>query len=222
MIEVLLIEDDKEIVDILSSYLPKYGMKVVGYNNPLSALESLKIDNYDIIILDLSLPEMDGLEVCKIISKKYTIPIIISTARSDISDRVVGLELGADDYLPKPYDIRELVARIQSVLRRTKGIKANNDSSFSINEENMTISKESVVLDLTLAEYEILKLFLDKKQMVLSREYIANNVNAISWSSSDKSIDVIVSRIRHKLNDDTKSPKYIKSIRGAGYKFIGY
>lgn len=221
MIEVLLIEDDQEIVDILSSYLPKYGMKVIGYNNPLSALESLKIDNYDIIILDLSLPEMDGLEVCKIISKKYNIPIIISTARSDVSDRVVGLELGADDYLPKPYDIRELVARIQSVLRRTKGLQSNTDSSFNVNEENMTITKESILLDLTLAEYEILKLFLDKKQMVLSREYIANNVNAVSWSSSDKSIDVIVSRIRHKLGDDTKHPKYIKSIRGAGYKFIG-
>jgi len=221
MIEVLLIEDEQEIIDILSSYLPKYGMKVIGYTNPLSALESLQIDNYDIIVLDLSLPEMDGLEVCKIISKKYNIPIIISTARSDVTDRVVGLELGADDYLPKPYDIRELVARIQSVLRRTKGMKASNDSEFSINEENMTISKDSVVLDLTLAEYEILKLFLDKRQMVISREYIANNVNAVSWSSSDRSIDVIISRIRHKLDDNTKHPKYIKSIRGAGYKFIG-
>ncbi len=221
MIEVLVIEDDEEIIDILSSYLPKYGMKVIGYTNPLSALESLKLDNYDIIVLDLSLPDMDGIEVCKIISQKYNIPIIISTARSDISDRVVGLEVGADDYLPKPYDIRELVARIQSLLRRVKGLKATSESIFTINEENMSISKESIPLELTLAEYEVLKLFLEKRQMVLSREYIANNVNAISWDSTDKSIDVIISRIRHKIQDNTKQPKYIKSIRGAGYKYIG-
>jgi two-component system, OmpR family, response regulator len=221
MIEVLVIEDDKEIIDILSDYLPKHGMKVIGYTNPLSALESFKIDNYDIVILDLSLPDMDGLEVCKIISQKYNLPIIISTARSDVSDRVKGLELGADDYLPKPYDIRELVARIQSLLRRVKGLKANPESSFCINEENMTISKDSEALDMTLAEYEILKLFLDKKQMVLSREYIANNANSVRWESTDKSIDVIISRIRHKIKDSTKQPKYIKSIRGAGYKFIG-
>lgn len=221
MIEVLVIEDDEEIINILSSYLPEYGMKVIGYTNPISALESLEIDNYDIIILDLSLPDMDGLEVCKIVSQKYNIPIIISTARSDVSDRVVGLEVGADDYLPKPYDIRELVARIQSLLRRVKGLKVSYDSSFSINEKNMTISKESELLELTLAEYEILKLFLDKKQMVLSREYIANNVNSVRWESTDKSIDVIISRIRHKIDDSTKHPKYIKSIRGVGYKFIG-
>ena len=141
-----------------------------GYTNPISALESLEINNYDIIILDLSLPDMDGLEVCKIVSQKYNIPIIISTARSDVSDRVVGLEVGADDYLPKPYDIRDLVARIQSLLRRVKGLKVSHDSIFKINENNMTIYKESTQLDLTLAEYEILKLFLDKKQMVLSRE----------------------------------------------------
>ena len=221
MLEVLLIEDDQEIIDILSQYLLQYNMRVIGYTNPISALDSLKIDNYDIIILDLSLPEMDGLEVCKIISQKYKIPILISTARSDISDRVLGLELGADDYLPKPYDLRELVARIQSITRRMKGLQINDRSYFEINEENMTISKKSLILDLTLAEYEVLKLLLEKRQMVLSREYIANNVNAISWSSSDKSIDVIISRIRHKIGDNTKQAKYIKAIRGAGYKFIG-
>jgi two-component system OmpR family response regulator len=221
VIEVLVIEDDQEIIDILSEYLPRYGMKVIGYTTPLSAIDSFKINNYDLVILDLSLPQMDGLEVCKIISSKYDIPIIISSARSDVSDRVVGLEVGADDYLPKPYDIRELVARIQSLLRRVKGVKAKNDSIFHVNEENMTISKESEILNLTLAEYEILKLLLNKKQIVLSREYIANNVDALSWESSEKSIDVIISRLRHKLGDNTKNPIYIKSIRGAGYKFIG-
>jgi two-component system OmpR family response regulator len=222
MTDILLIEDDQEIIEILTAYLKKYNMRVYGYINPLDALESLKIDSYDLVILDLSLPSMDGLDVCKIITEKYAIPIIISTARSDVSDRVVGLELGADDYLPKPYDSRELVARIQSVLRRSRdSITISSSSEFMIDEESMIIYKSSQPLSLTLAEYEILKLFLHKKQMVLSREYIANNVDSIQWQSSDKSIDVIVGRVRNKIGDKPKDSKYIKSIRGVGYKFIG-
>jgi two-component system OmpR family response regulator len=222
MTQILLIEDDEEIIEILTAYLSKYNMKIYGYTDPLNALESLKIDNYDIVILDLSLPNMDGLDVCKIITEKYNIPIIISTARTDVSDRVIGLELGADDYLPKPYDSRELVARVQSVLRRAKNIATQSSSSeFRVDEESMIIYKEDEALSLTLAEYEILKLFLEKKQMVLSREFIANNVDSINWNSTDKSIDVIVGRVRTKLDDKPKDAKYIKSIRGVGYKFIG-
>jgi two-component system OmpR family response regulator len=219
--KILLIEDDEEIIEILTLYLTKYNMEVFGFTDPLIALDSLKIDNYDLVILDLSLPNMDGLDVCKILTQKYNLPIIISTARSDVSDRVIGLELGADDYLPKPYDPRELVARIQSVTRRTKNNNSLQQSEFIIDEEKMLISKNGTTLDLTLAEYEILRLFLQTKQMVLSREYISNNADSIKWDSSDKSIDVIVSRLRHKIDDTPKHPKYIKSIRGVGYKFIG-
>jgi two-component system OmpR family response regulator len=216
-----MIEDDEEIIDIITEYLSRYSMEVNGFTDPIIALESLKDDNYDLIILDLSLPSMDGLEVCKIVNETYNIPIIISTARSDVSDRVVGLELGADDYLPKPYDLRELVARIQTILRRTQGLKVASNSEFEIDSIKMLITHNSQTLDLTLAEYEILKLFLEKKQTVLSREYISNNVDSINWDSSDKSIDVIVGRIRHKIGDTVKNSKYIKSIRGVGYKFIG-
>jgi two-component system OmpR family response regulator len=216
-----MIEDDEEIIDIITQYLSRYSMEVNGFTDPIIALDSLKDDNYDLIILDLSLPNMDGLEVCKIINDKHNIPIIISTARSDVSDRVVGLELGADDYLPKPYDLRELVARIQTILRRTKGLKQTQGSEFKIDETKMTISQNDKDLDFTLAEYEVLKLLLEKKQTVLSREYISNNVDSIKWDSSDKSIDVIVGRIRNKIGDSVKNSKYIKSIRGVGYKFIG-
>jgi two-component system OmpR family response regulator len=217
----MMIEDDEEIIDIITQYLSRYSMEVNGFTDPIIALDSLKDDNYDLIILDLSLPNMDGLEVCKIINDKHNIPIIISTARSDVSDRVVGLELGADDYLPKPYDLRELVARIQTILRRTKGLKQTQGSEFKIDETKMTISQNDKDLDFTLAEYEVLKLLLEKKQTVLSREYISNNVDSIKWDSSDKSIDVIVGRIRNKIGDSVKNSKYIKSIRGVGYKFIG-
>ena len=221
MLKILLIEDDQEIINILSEYLPKYQMEIFGFTHPKSGLDSLSIEHYDLVILDLSLPDMDGLDVCKIISEKYQIPIIISSARGDTTDRIIGLEFGADDYLPKPYDSRELVARIQSVLRRGNKVIATKNSEFMIDENKMLISKNNQILDLTLAEYEILKLFLYKKQMVLSREYIANNIDAIKWESSDKSLDVIIGRIRHKLDDNPKKPQYIKSIRGVGYKFIG-
>ena len=217
-----MIEDDEEITILLKQYLPKYSMEVIGVTTPSEGIDLLKKDSFDLIILDLSLPEMDGLEVCRLIREKYDIPIVISTARSDLTDKVTGLSLGADDYLPKPYDPRELVARIQTILRRTiKQTKdINNKNEFEIDIDKMLILKDKRPLDLTLAEYEILKIFIEKKEMVISREYIANTVNALQWDSSDRSIDVIISRIRHKLGDNSKNPKYIKSIRGVGYKFI--
>lgn len=217
MIEILMIEDDLEITELLSRFLAQYNMNVNGVQTPTHALNTLKIDHYDLIILDLSLPELDGLELCKMIRKSYDIPIIISTARGDLSDKVMGLEYGADDYLPKPYEPRELVARIQTVLRRYNTVKLiHNDGNFSVNEDKMIITKEGQTLDLTLAEYEILRLFIQKSGIVISRDYIANNVDAIGWESSDRSIDVIVSRIRHKIGSEQ-----IKTIRGVGYKFIG-
>jgi two-component system OmpR family response regulator len=212
-----MIEDDLEITELLSRFLAKYNMHVNGIQTPSSALNALKIDHYDLIILDLSLPEIDGLELCKIIRKSYDTPIIISTARGDLSDKVMGLELGADDYLPKPYEPRELVARIQTVLRRYKTVESiHKDGDFSIDEDKMQIKKDDEILELTLAEYEILSLFIKKIGIVISRDFIANNVDAIGWESSDRSIDVIVSRIRQKIGSD-----YIKTIRGVGYKFVG-
>lgn len=220
MTEILLIEDDPEITELLSRFLGQYNMQIHGVETPSNALNALKIDHYDLIILDLSLPEMDGMELCKMIRAQYTTPIIISSARSDLGDKVMGLELGADDYLPKPYEPRELVARIKTVLRRCTNTQTNTHSDFHIDEEKMLISHQKKVLELTMAEYEILRLFILKKGVVISRDFIANNVEAIGWESSDRSIDVIISRIRHKL-DSTNTQTYIKTIRGAGYKFVG-
>jgi two-component system OmpR family response regulator len=221
VIEIIMVEDDEEITMLLTKYLKQYNMNITSFTTPSSALNSLNIDKYDLMILDLSLPELDGLDVCKKVRETSDIPIIISTARSDLSDKVIGLELGADDYIPKPYEPRELVARINTILRRYKGNTKDDNKEFVIDETKMQIIQNNSPLDLTLAEYEILKIFLEKPQNVVSREFIANNVDAIKWDSSDRSIDVIISRIRHKLGDEPKSPKYIKSIRGVGYKFIG-
>lgn len=221
MIKIIIVEDDKDVSKILANYLGRYAMDVTCFDDPEAALTSLEMDKYDLMVLDLSLPNIDGLDVCKIVREKYKLPIIISSARSDVSDKVVALELGADDYLPKPYDNRELVARIQSLFRRVTESNDKKMSEFIINADKMIITHNNTHLDLTLAEFEILKLFLENKQKVLSREYIANNADSIKWDSIDKSIDVIVGRIRNKLGDSPKISKYIKSIRGVGYKFIG-
>ncbi|MGC9351832.1 MAG: response regulator transcription factor, partial [Sulfurovum sp.] len=220
---ILMVEDDAQITELLEAYLTKYGIEVFSVSLPTVALEKLKIEQFDLVLLDLGLPEMDGLELCKRIKTDYPdLPVIISTARADVSDKVVAFDVGADDYVSKPYEPRELVARIQATIKRYDRFSFHSeDEVFKIDKVKMQISQEGRVLDLTLAEYEIFSLLLEKKHQVVSREFIVNTVNAVKWQSSDRSIDVIISRIRQKIGDDTKNPRYIKSIRGIGYKYIG-
>lgn len=218
MTKILLIEDDIEIAGLLTQYLERYDMEVIGYTHPQAALNSLSIESYDLVLLDLTLPDMDGLDVCKKLREKSTIPIIISSARSDLSDKVVALELGADDYLPKPYEPRELVARIQSLLRRTQGqVLSSSDELFRVDETG--IYKNGELLVLTRAEFELLSLLIKHRQKIITRDFIANNVESIGWESSERSIDVLISRIRQKIEPDPKHPTLIRSIRGMGYQF---
>jgi len=171
------------------------------------------------VILDLTLPGMDGLEVCEAIRERQDIPIIISSARSDVTDKVKALELGADDYLPKPYDPRELEARIHSVLRRYEAktdAKEESKSDFKCDKSTMVITYKGRNIDLTNAEFGILSYMIAKQGLVVSREDLIHNVNAINEDSSNKSIDVMVGRIRNKLGDKT----LIESVRGLGYKLL--
>lgn len=223
MSRILMVEDDLEISGLLEQYFLRYGLELFSVTLPSVALEKLGIEQYNLVLLDLGLPEMDGLELCKEIKKRYpALPVVISTARADVSDKVIAFDAGADDYIAKPYEPRELVARIQAIIKRySHFIAAVQEEEFNIDKVKMQISQQGKVLDLTLAEYEIFSLFLEKKHQVVSREFIVNSINAVRWESSDRSIDVIVGRIRAKIGDDTKNPKYIKSIRGVGYKYIG-
>jgi len=219
MAKILLIEDDTEITELLTRYLERYGMEVIAYTHPESALASLGIESYDAVLLDLTLPQIDGLEVCRLLRERSDIPIIISSARHDLSDKVIALEYGADDYLPKPYEPRELVARIQSHLRRYAGSIRPAVSRFRVDASRMIIDKDGEALSLTVAEYELLGLLIKHKNEVISRDFIANNVEAIAWESTERSIDVLVGRIRRKIETDPKHPLFIRSIRGVGYKF---
>jgi len=219
MAKILLIEDDTEITDLLTRYLARYGMEVVSYTHPETALASFGIESYDAVLLDLTLPQLDGLEVCRRLRGLSDVPIIISSARHDLSDKVIALEYGADDYLPKPYDPRELVARIQSHLRRYSGAIARSPSRFSVDTGRMRIEKDGVELPLTIAEYELLALLIKHHGDVVSRDFIANNVDAIAWESTERSIDVLIGRIRRKIGDDPKQPDFIRSVRGVGYRF---
>jgi two-component system OmpR family response regulator len=221
MIKILMIEDDLELAEILSEFLEQFEFEVETEDDPFKALSILKLKSYDVVILDLTLPGMDGLEVCAAIRERQNIPIIISSARSDVHDKVKALELGADDYLPKPYDPRELEARINSVLRRSRNSShsledTSEPSDFKLDESAMVISYKNHELDLTNAEYGILGFMVKKQGTVVSREDLIHNVSAINEDSSNKSIDVMVGRIRNKLGDKS----LIESIRGIGYKLL--
>ncbi|KGI56765.1 response regulator transcription factor [Campylobacter sp. MIT 97-5078] len=223
MISVLMIEDDPDFATLLSEYLVQFNIKVTNYEDPYIGLSS-SIKNYDCLILDLTLPGIDGLDVCREIRQKSDIPIIISSARGDISDKVVGLQIGADDYLPKPYDPKEMYARIMSLIRRSK--KQSNhgnqtiNSSFKIDERKHEISYNGNVLTLTPAEYEILDYLIHQHGFSVSREQLVQHCKSLKDKDS-KSLDVIIGRLRTKINDSSKTPKHIFSVRGIGYKLIG-
>jgi two-component system OmpR family response regulator len=212
-----MIEDDAEFAELLTEYLAQYDIKVTNFEDPYLGL-SAGVKKYDLLILDLTLPGMDGLEVCKEVVEKYDIPIIISSARSDINDKVEGLALGADDYLPKPYDPKEMYARITSLLRRysksSSGEIVTPKSDFELKGDTIYFKDEA--LTLTPAEFEVLSLLVKHQGITQSREQIINASGAMSMDSQGKSLDVIISKIRTKLGDN----KRIQAVRGVGYKLV--
>jgi two-component system OmpR family response regulator len=220
MLKLLMIEDDIKIAELLVQFLEQNEFLVTHVIKPSIALETLANKTFDIIILDLTLPEMDGLILCKTLKNMYNIPIIISSARSDISDKLQALDDGADDYLPKPYDPRELIARIKNVLKRSGVVVTeNSDSPFRLEEQSTQIYFNDTLLDLTRAEYQILKLFLDNIGQTIERSDLANSIDSHRFESGVESINVLIGRLRKKIETDSARPIYIKTVRGIGYRF---
>jgi two-component system, OmpR family, response regulator len=218
-----MIEDDEDLAEVLTQYLLKFNIEVTNFYDPFIALSDIALNNYDLIILDLTLPGLDGLEVCKKLITTTKIPIIISSARSDITDKVIALELGADDYLPKPYDPRELEVRIKTILRRHfKDIETNTPKHefFSCDFEKNEAKQNSKVIKFTLAEYEVFSLLCKRKGFVVSRSEILQECELINSDEESGSLAVIINRIRSKIEKEPKKPEYLLTIRGLGYKLV--
>ncbi len=220
---VLLIDDDEKLNGLLSEYLSKFNFSVRSAVHPDAGLRAVKADPPDIVILDVMLPDRDGFAVCRSIRESSRVPIIMLTARGDVTDRIVGLELGADDYLPKPFEPRELLARMQAVLRRGRDTPGDRVrvGELEVNWASCAARLGGRPLPLTSAEFELLALLVRHRGRVLTRERIMDETRGIDWEAYDRSIDVLVSRVRQKLGDDPRQPTFIRTVRGVGYSFVG-
>jgi two-component system, OmpR family, response regulator len=226
---LLVVDDDREIRDLLSALLSRRGYTVMTAREEQEMRQVLASSRVDLIILDLMLPGKDGLAICRELRATESIPMIMLTARGDSTDRIVGLEIGADDYLPKPFDVRELEARIKAVLRRS-GPEAG-DSSTTLGgkfmftgwtldaRQRQLMSPKGAMVDLTSGEFDLLLVFAERPQRVLSRDQLMDLARGRDATSFDRSIDIQVSRLRRKVEDDAKTPELIKTVRGVGYLF---
>ena len=225
MDKILIIDDDRQLTELLYEFLSSYKYDVITKHTPEEGLEYLEKKEANVIILDIMLPGMDGFQVLRKIRENLSTPIIMLTARGEVTDRIVGLELGADDYLPKPFEPRELLARIQSLLRRTHSSAAIVEKvrfkglAIDKNKEEVLLDNEPVSLSTT--EYDALLLFIEHSTETLDREFLVENLRGISWQSYDRSIDVLVSRLRGKLGETPTNTRFTKTVHGVGYKFIG-
>jgi len=220
---ILVVDDEKPIVDIIKFNLEKEGYKVSFAYDGVEAFNKIKNEKFDLVLLDVMLPNMDGFEICKKVREFSNVPIIMITARAEEVDKVLGLELGADDYITKPFGIRELIARIRANLRRTivsdvqgKAIKAGD---LSLNMETFEVKKKNEIIELTVREYELLKFLMTQRGQVFTRADLLEKVWDYEYYGDDRTVDVTIRRLREKIEDDPSTPKYILTKRGIGYYF---
>ncbi|MFH1931856.1 MAG: response regulator [Pseudomonadota bacterium] len=228
--KVLLVDDDAKLRKLLREYLEGYGFHILTLADGLSVVKTIREESPDMIILDIMLPKRDGLEVLKEIRMEFSVPVIMLTAKGEDADRIVGLELGADDYLPKPFNPRELLARIKAVLRRLP----DRDRSNARRDENMLIEAGGLILnkakqtlliedkevELSSTEYKLLEALMENPNRVMSRDQLMNLARGRDFMAFDRSIDVHISKLRAKLEPDPRSPQRIKTVWGTGYMFV--
>lgn len=217
-----ILDDDEKLTRLLSKYLTDFGFQVHCSHTPSQGLKAINKHPPDCIILDVMLPEIDGFEVCRQIRKTSPVPIIMLTARGELTDKVVGLEIGSDDYLAKPFEPRELVARINSLLRRINNPAPSSHSfgELSLNYDSRSAFIQGEDIQLSTNEFAILALLCSHPGKVFDRDSILQHLRGIDCDAFNRTVDIGVSRLRQKLGDDPKNPRFIKTVWGAGYIFI--
>lgn len=229
---ILVLEDDAEILDEISESLSDDGFHTLGVRSIAEAWETTERHRIDLFLVDLNLPDGNGLNLAKAIREKSDVGIIIVTGKTEEIDRVVGLEIGADDYISKPFSPRELLARVRAVLRRTKGHSYPDTSSVRRRGEvvefsdwtldlaaHHLVSSDGKDVDLTTAEFELLRAFVESSNRVLSRDFLLDRIHGHEWGGYDRGVDGLVSRLRRKISARAGDPQLIKTVRGAGYMF---
>jgi two-component system OmpR family response regulator len=222
MHRILLIDDDELLAPPLAAYLQRFDMQLAHAARPSEGLQRLRAEPFDAAILDVMLPEMDGFELCRTIRRESSLPIIMLTARGEVMDRIVGLELGADDYLPKPFEPRELAVRLQTILRRARSLPADAAQQLSFEGLHIDLARRQVqrlgqAVELTGTEFELLVLLAREPQKVFDRDQILNRLRGHEAELHTRAVDILVSRLRRKL----EPLDCIKTLRNAGYAFAG-
>lgn len=224
---ILMIDDDVKLSRLVKDYLQPFGFSVEAAHDGLSGLEKVKAGEFNAVILDVMLPQMDGFEVLRRIRQISNVPVLMLTALGDESDRIVGLEIGADDYLPKTFSTRELLARLRAVVRRAQ-IAAKTENledeltvvgDISINSATREVRQNDQPINLTALEFDLLLCLARSKGRVLDRDKLLDEIAGREYDVFDRSVDVHISSLRRKLGDDSKNPRYIKTIRSVGYMF---
>jgi len=231
--KILIVEDDKTLIDVLKYNFSKEGYRVVTAIDGLQGLEVARAEKPDIIILDIMLPKLDGLEVCRILRKEMTTPILMLTAKVEEIDKVVGLELGADDYITKPFSLRELLARIRAMLRRAEMLKQEAASreeampavmiarGLEVDLARHQVSLDGSILDLSPKEFELLVFLMRNRSRAFTRDYLLEKVWGYDYAGDTRTVDVHIRWLRRKIEAEPSRPQYLLTVRGYGYKFEG-
>jgi DNA-binding response OmpR family regulator len=221
---ILIIDDDVELNALLEEYLQGFGHTLASATTAAAGRDQLRRELPDLLILDVMLPDTDGLTLCREFREQYDVPIVMLTARGETADKVMGLELGADDYLAKPFEPRELVARIQSVIRRSKDRASTAVlacDGLRLEPETRRIELDGNAVELTTMEFELLKDLMQSRGRVMSRDRLIERLRGFDAEVYDRSVDMLISRLREKLDDDPKRPRFIRTVRLGGYQFVG-
>ncbi|NLM19236.1 MAG: response regulator transcription factor [Clostridiaceae bacterium] len=217
--KILLVEDDQELIKQLTSFLESEGFFVESANGQNSALQKLNLNNFDLVLLDINLPDGNGFVLCSVIKEKYQLPVIFLSALGDEYSTVTGLELGADDYIAKPFRPRELISRIKNVLRRQQKNTLLQIGNLKIDTQRAIVWKNDQEVALSALEYKLLLIFLNNREQIISRDVLLEEIFNLSGEFvEDNTLTVYVKRLREKIEDDAKNPTILKTIRGLGYR----